>query len=672
MAFYLSPIIDVNEIDLTLGVPAVSTSIGAFAGPFVWGPVEEIVTIASETELAARFGKPDNDTAASWFSAANFLAYSNNLKTVRVVGSLAVNAGSSGTGVLIKNETDYENKIDGIVLDGSEFFAKYPGSLGNGLQVYAQNSANYSSWTFADAFDSAPAANEIHLVVVDGDGTWTGIAGNILEKFAFLSTVAGTQSSDGSNVYYKDVITQQSRYIWVGGGADETAFTNASQTNSISSESTVVAALDPSVVALTTDISGTDLLYVTFDSGSGPVELVEGVDYTKTINASPTPDELDFTLLNGGATFPVGGTIAVVVTPATITTTAPFDADDTLVVTIGTSTLVEGTEYSRTAPNMINMLLPLEVAGTLTIKNEFFAELSGGVDDNIGVDITDGYEMFRNAEEVDISLVVTGPATQVQAEWVLDNIGEYRKDCVVFISPEKSDVVNNPGDEVADTVAFRNQFNSSSYGFMDNNWKKQYDRYNDTFRWVPLNGDIAGLAAYTDNVSDPWYSIAGFNRGLVKNVVKLAYSPNQTQRDELYKNGVNPVVNFSGQGTVLYGDKTMLSRPSAFDRINVRRLFIVLEKAIATAAKYQLFEFNDEFTRAQFKNMVEPFLRDVQGRRGIYDFRVVADTTNNTPEVIDRNEFVGDIYIKPARSINFIRLNFIAVRTGVSFEEVGA
>ena len=222
-------------------------------------------------------------------------------------------------------------------------------------------------------------------------------------------------------------------------------------------------------------------------------------------------------------------------------------------------------------------------------------------------------------------------------------------------------------------TGFRDAVNlNTSYAVMDSGWKYQYDRYNDTYRWVPLNGDIAGLCARTDFVADPWYSPAGYTRGVIKNVVKLAFSPTQTDRDNLYKKGVNPVVSFPGQGTILFGDKTQLTKPSAFDRINVRRLFIVLEKAIATAAKYQLFEFNDAFTRAQFRNLVEPFLRDVQGRRGITDFKVVCDESNNTGEVIDRNEFIADIFIKPARSINFIQLNFIATRTGIAFEEVGA
>jgi phage tail sheath protein FI len=245
-----------------------------------------------------------------------------------------------------------------------------------------------------------------------------------------------------------------------------------------------------------------------------------------------------------------------------------------------------------------------------------------------------------------------------------------RKDCLVFLSPEKSDVVNNPGGEVTDTVAYRQTLTTSSYAVMDSNWKYQYDKYNDVYRWIPCNGDVAGLCARTDLERDPWFSPGGLNRGVLKNVIKLAYNPSKTNRDDLYVKGINPIVSFQGEGTVLFGDKTLLVKPSAFDRINVRRLFIVLEKAISRAARFSLFEFNDQFTRAQFVSLVEPFLRDVQGRRGITDFRVVCDETNNTGEVIDRNEFVGDIYIKPARSINYIQLNFVAVRTGVAFEEI--
>jgi hypothetical protein len=313
-------------------------------------------------------------------------------------------------------------------------------------------------------------------------------------------------------------------------------------------------------------------------------------------------------------------------------------------------------------------------AGITFVKGDttYNESLTGGTEGNGPTDanLIVAYDRFANPEEVDVSLIVTGAASQTVSEHVVDNIATVRKDCVVFISPTQADAVNNAGNETTDIIDFRNQFNSSSYAFMDSGWKYQFDKYNNVYRWIPLNGDIAGLCVRTDFERDPWFSPAGFNRGQIKNVVKLAWNPTKSQRDDLYKAGINPVVAFPGEGVVLYGDKTMLAKPSAFDRINVRRLFIVLEKAIAKAARYSLFEFNDEFTRAQFTALIEPYLRDVQGRRGIFDFRVVCDETNNTPEVIDRNEFVGDIYIKPARSINFIQLNFVAVRTGVAFDEI--
>ena len=299
--------------------------------------------------------------------------------------------------------------------------------------------------------------------------------------------------------------------------------------------------------------------------------------------------------------------------------------------------------------------------------------LGGGADGSsiTAGNVQAGYQMFSNDELYDVSLIPMGPTTDVGVVNTVIGIAESRRDCVVFASPPYTSVVNATN-QSTNIISYRNQLTSSSFAVLDSGWKYQYDRYNDKYRYVPLNGDVAGLSARTDYIADPWFSPAGYNRGVIKNVVKLAYSPSKTDRDDLYKIGINPVVTFPGQGTLLFGDKTLLARPSAFDRINVRRLFIVLEKAISTASKFQLFEFNDPFTRAQFRNLVEPFLRDVQGRRGITDFRVVCDETNNTGDIVDRNEFVADIYIKPARAINFIQLNFVATRTGVSFEEVGA
>jgi phage tail sheath protein FI len=309
-----------------------------------------------------------------------------------------------------------------------------------------------------------------------------------------------------------------------------------------------------------------------------------------------------------------------------------------------------------------------------------YTSLTGGTDGTDEANVTlanlgTGYDLFISPEDVDVSLILQGKAVHGTdsagvANYIIDNICEVRKDCMVFVSPAFADVVNNPNGEVDAIVGYRDAINSSSYAFIDSGYKYRYDKYNDVYRYTPLNGDIAGLTVRTDANRDPWFSPAGYNRGIIKNVVKLAFNPNKAQRDILYVKDINPVITQPGQGTLLFGDKTALGRSSAFDRINVRRLFIVLEKAIARASRSALFEFNDEFTRAQFKNLVEPFLRDVQGRRGIYDFRVVCDSTNNTGEVIDRNEFIGDIYIKPAKSINFIQLNFVAVRTGVEFEEI--
>ena len=285
----------------------------------------------------------------------------------------------------------------------------------------------------------------------------------------------------------------------------------------------------------------------------------------------------------------------------------------------------------------------------------------------------DGYRKFRNSEDVDISFLLAAGNGQTVVTDMITNIADVRKDILVCLSPTSATVVDNAsydGKQVADVVAYRDTLPSSSYAVMDSAWKYQYDKYNDVYRYVPANGDTAGTMVRTDSARDPWFSPAGFSRGQIKNAVKLAWNPTKAERDSLYQNGVNPIVTFPGQGTVLYGDKTLTSESSAFDRINVRRLFIVLEKAISIAANSTLFEINDDFTRAQFKNLVEPFLRDVKGRRGITDFQVVCDGTNNTGQIIESNQFVGDIYVKPSRSINFIQLNFVAVRTGVEFSEI--
>jgi hypothetical protein len=559
MAFQLSPGVNVSEFDLTTIVPAVGTTEGAIAGQFSWGPSNTIITISNEVELVDRFGRPDANNFATWFTAANFLSYARNLKVVRAANTASdKNATNGNTAVLIENQDALNSLYASIGVANSNTVstvaARYAGELGNSIRVsIGANSAVYSSWAYKNQFDATPntssfvaarngANDEMHIIVIDEKGAITGVPNTTLEKFAFVSKASDAKNDDGSSNYYVNVINDRSKYIYIIGHPANTNWGTAASNASF----------------------------------TGP----------ETANA------LSYLLSNG-------------------------------------------------------------VSGIVSDSN-----------------LNTAYGRFANADEVDISLIMTGAASQNVAEYVVEQIAEVRKDCVAFISPQSANVVNKPGSELTGATAYRDEFTSSSYAVMDSGWKYQFDKYNNVYRWVPLNGDIAGLCVRTDFERDPWYSPAGFNRGQIKNVVKLAWNPNKTQRDELYKKGINPVVTFPGEGTILYGDKTMLARPSAFDRINVRRLFIVLEKAIARAAKYSLFEFNDEFTRAQFVSLVEPYLRDVQGRRGIFAYRVVCDQTNNTPEVIDRNEFVGDIYIKPARSINFIQLNFVAVRTGVAFDEI--
>lgn len=561
MAFQLSPGVNVTEIDLTTIVPAVGTTEGAYAGDFNWGPINRVESISNEVELVRIFGKPDSNTFLSFFTCSNFLSYARNLRIVRAANNAVVkNATSGNTAACIDNRDIYEETYLDVPNDNKYgmFAARYAGSLGNSLKVSMFNSSNsvaYDAWEYTNDFDSVPgtsayvsgvsgANDELHLIVVDEDGKFTGVSNTVLEKFAYISKASDAVTDDGSSNYYVNVINEKSKYIYI---MNHPINSNASSWGNTAS----------------------------------------GTSYSQDNNSHT------FALANG----------------------------------------------------------VFKVAET--------------------ADLTNAYSYFVNPDKTDVSLVLTGAHNKTVVQYCIDEIAIERKDCVVFLSPAKANTVNNVDEETEDTIAYKNLVNrSTSYAVMDSGWKYQFDKFNNVYRWVPLNGDIAGLCVRTDFERDPWFSPAGFNRGQIKNVVKLAWNPDKSNRDDLYKVGINPVVSFPGEGTVLFGDKTLLSKPSAFDRINVRRLFIVLEKAISRAAKFSLFEFNDEFTRAQFVALVEPFLRDVQGRRGIFDFKVVCDTTNNTPEVIDRNEFIGDIYIKPARSINFIQLNFVAVRTGVAFEEI--
>jgi phage tail sheath protein FI len=649
MADSLSPGIKIKEIDLTTVVRAASSTIGAYVGRFNWGPLGTVELVSTETELGSLFGEPKavfsataldaNSIATSFLTASSYLAYSNSLRVSRVANindsnpsnnakNAVADLATSGTptGILVKNSDDYLTK-DALSSFASYFLiGKYAGIIGNSIkfsacftanqfkspaipnstgdwtlekedsgrktlsaalidltthfvagdyveftydgQVYKNKVeivtstkltlANIGStlpyfpmavsngivtsvkkvWEYASAFNGAPSTNEFHLVLVDATGNITGEAGAVLELFPYLSSDIAKKNVDGTTAYYKTVLNDQSKFVWVGG------------------------------VSLTSNLASASYL-----------------TKTKTLESAT----------NG---------------------TTPTQDD-----------------YIQAA------------------------------------------EIFLDKDNINISTFICPPLMDTLDDatvpnYLIQNLAEVRKDIVIYLSPKYSDVVNKPGLELGNVITFRNTLPSSSYAFMDSGWKYMYDKYNNTYRWVPLCGDIAGTAARTDDEQDSWWSHAGLNRGGIKNCIRLAWNPNQSRRDDLYQVGVNPVITSNGVGTILYGDKTLLSRPSSFDRINVRRLFIVLEKAIADAAKYSLFEFNDEITRTRFVTMIEPFLRDIKSRRGISDFYVKCDATNNTPQVIDTNRFIGSVLVKPNRSINFITLNFVSVPTGISFDTV--
>ena len=676
MPFQVSPGVNITEVDLTTIVPAVSTTVGAVAGVFSWGPVEDRVLISTENELVNTFGKPTSSNFETFYTAANFLAYGNQLYVSRAASATNYNAigDQSSSSTQIKNKHDYDNNETSLKGNADfHFYAKYPGTLGNSLKISVCPSA--TAFSFTATANSSTADMIANIAVGSSSLKISAIASSALVANA---TAAALKTKVNTGDYLKigntTIGQQYVKVVSVGAITNPVANT---YTFTVSLEESQKLKDDWNFIAAG---GGTDEAFITRQwEYFNAVEGAPGTsNYVSMRNADMTvADEMHVVVVDEmGDITGVPGTLLEVWKNLSRASDAKGEQGGSIYwrdVLKNNSQWVWPGHDMFTSDTAVN----LTGSGLETVVSESFG--GGGTDDTES-DITlskvmAAYDIFAAPEDIDLSLVLTGKSRggvngEQLANYLIDNIAETRKDCVVFVSPQNTDVVNVPGQEASNIVAFRNDLHSSSYAVLDSGYKYQYDKYNDVYRWVPLNGDIAGLCVRTDNIRDPWFSPAGFNRGNIKNVVKLAYNPDKADRDLLYKNGANPVVNFPGQGVVLYGDKTLLARPSAFDRINVRRLFIVLEKAIAKAAQSSLFELNDDFTRAAFRNLVEPYLRDIQGRRGIYDFRVVCDTTNNTPEVIDRNEFRGDIYVKPAKSINFIQLNFVAVRTGVEFDEI--
>ena len=593
-----SPAVVVKEIDLTGGVPNVQSTTGAFVGNFRWGPVGQRVLVSNEAELNSTFGSPTIDLAVPFITASQFLKYSSSLYIVResheydsdgqsltaATNSIAM-LGAEDSAVTpvstyhvqIDNDADFTTSEATLIADSDgnssgrklQFIGKFPGELGNSLSVSFipadTTDAKFNSWTYASSFDARPdtssfasgkgsTGDEMHIVVVDEDGLFTGTRGSVLETFSNVSVLKDAKNSEGQSIYAKEVINTRSEYVKM-------------------------------------------------------------INFTAALDSAGAGDN------------------------SAVSTSYYADSADR-------------------APKSISMTNGTDTAG-LTV-GRFQA----------------GYDLFEDKDQVEVDFLIA-PSMLTSADQVtivndLTASAIARKDCIAVASPARNDILTTSSDatRVTNTVATVSSFTKSSYLVVDNNFLKVYDKYNDRYLDIPASSTVAGIMAATDYNQAPWFSPAGSRRGQLLGVTALAYSPTKAQRDTLYKAGVNPIANIPGQGTLLFGDKTFLGRPSAFDRINVRRLFLVLERAIGRAAEQVLFEFNDEFTRAEFVNIVEPVLREVQGRRGITDFRVVCDETNNTAAVIDRNEFIASIFIKPARSINYVTLNFVAVRTGVDFEEV--
>ena len=663
MAFQVSPGVNVTEKDLTNIVPAVSTSSGGIVITAEKGPIDEITTVTSEQELAEIFGKPSADNFEEWFSAANFLGYGNNLKVVRPITGL-VNAVSTGTAVLIKNTADYLDTYysasgAGQVSNIGTWAAREAGTLGNNIKVsLCPNSTAFGPHSMSGNLvaDASAAIGDTTISVDDGSLMQVG---DILE-FGDSSNVPSTDGAP-SGFFYK-ITAISTNLLTIARFNPQTGVTETGGLRHAVVDNAKILRhwefyFNFSNAPTTTDDvsnaggSNDELHIAVIDEDGG----ISGTAGTILETFEGVSQAFDAKTSNGASNY----------YPQVIYQQSKFIYWIDHISTLSDGVTKVGTTFDNTV-------------GDAHVVNN--VSLVSGTDDfaATNAEIATAYEKFNDSENVDLSLLICGPSQttadatgDTKATAVMD-IATGRKDCVAFISPARADVVGvaNAITQTQNVVGFADGLPTTSYAVIDSGYKYMYDRYNDVFRFVPLNGDTAGLCARTDSIADAWFSPGGFNRGQVRGAVKLAFNPNQAQRDELYKSNVNSVVSFPGQGTVLFGDKTAQRKPSAFDRINVRRLFIVLEKAVSTAAKFQLFEFNDEFTRANFRNLVEPFLRDVQGRRGLTDFSVVCDDTNNTADVIDRNEFRADIFIKPARSINFIQLNFVATRSGVAFSEV--
>ena len=712
-----SPGILVREVDLTVGrVDPTSGSIGAIAAPFAQGPVDLPTLVENEKDLLEVFGKPYSQDKhyEHWLTASSFLAYGGSLRVVRADDTDLKNAFvGAAASVKIKSAEHYEQLgYDENAITDVTIAARNPGSWGNGLRIGLIDALGDQIISVASTTDCVVGAGITQVIdatlpgagstsVLDGHlrGIITEVGtGQITVKVLSHVSAGGTATAvdyQPSGVY--SFAPQRAIGIHTSGeaiGSSSTSTTSTTVTDwfdqqdlTLTANSTVkwnTVADRPGTSAYASDRSSRfDEVHVLVIDGDGAITGNAGSILEKHLGLSKATDaEFSFgspsywrKYLQTNSEYIFGGSQPTGIVTTGFTTGLGY-------------TTVTNEEWSQDAEGVIfgargNLNEQLtggkNYDGTddITATGSLSAGLSG---------LVSGIDLFENTDNYEVDFILMGSAAYAKEDaQALANkciaVAEARGDALAFISPYRGAAISDTSDETAvniysanditdRVVSFYAPITSSTYAVFDSGYKYMYDRFANTFRYVPLNGDIAGTCARSDSINFPWFSPAGTNRGAILNAVKLAYNPSKSQRDKLYSNRVNPVIFSPGSGIVLFGDKTRFGKSSAFDRINVRRLFIYLEDAISAAAKDQLFEFNDEITRTNFVNIVEPFLRDVQAKRGIFDYVVICDETNNTAAVIDNNEFVADIYIKPTRSINFIGLTFVATRTGVSFEEV--
>jgi phage tail sheath protein FI len=698
MTFPLSPGVYFDEIDLTASVTGISSSAGAIAGIFGWGPMFEPMLMSSEAQLKQTFGAPTNLNPETWFSAANFLGYTNALWVVRTANTTSNTANAALNAVA--NTGPVANILDEVILNqhtfSTQFFtdtnvlyvARYPGALGNSLRVAQVDSPNaYSSnVSFGGTIVSGNATGNSYsgsLSVSIGSNTgkivFTPISGsNVAAGNTFATTLMGSFTVGDQ--------------ILIGNTTLGTAYTTPLKitgiSNAVTNSTATVVNLNfsnPSRLAYNYSANTVKRSWeFSREVGTGPSETPSVL--ASTSNAALV-DQLSVVVIDQNGLFTgVPGTILETYNNVSYAQDA-LNPDGSPAYY---QTVINQNSNYIWAINDRNGLTSANSATLVNSTNQNPLSLTfnlGQDGDNEAVTplqtLANGWQLFTN-KIYPISLLIQGKATSGSGtynggsysnfqltNWIVQNVIDQRKrDCILFASPDKATVVSNAGFEAISIAGWTYFVNPSTYLFMDTGYKYQYDRYNNIYRWIPLNGDTAGTRAYTNGISAPWFSNAGINNGQINNVTKIAYNPGETDRDYLYPLGINPVITEAGYGTYLDGDRMFTIQSTAFNRINVRGLFIYCEQSIVNATKTILFSINDVFTQNQFKNMVNPFLKGIVGARGITDFIVVCDATNNTPQVVDANQFVAGIYIKPARVIDFIRLDFVAVSDSVSFSEI--